>query len=524
MKPKAYSYLRFSTPEQMKGDSFRRQAAMAEEYAARHGLDLDTELTFRDLGVSAFRGRNARQGALGAFLRAVDEGAVAEGSFLLVENLDRVSRQDPWEALPIFQQIINAGITIVSLQDDRTYSRAEMRANPWKIMESLMFMVRAHDESDKKSRRLAEAWKGKRAKVAEKPLTSRAVAWVERDPSTGGFRLIPERAEVVRRIFAMTLEGRGQNLIAQALNREGVPTFGDNGTKRKAGMWHRSYVAKILGNPAAMGTMVPHVVDHATGRKVRKPLDPVPGYYPAAVDAETFQAVQAMKAEAGRKAPVVRGGEAVGPRFILASLAKCPECGGSMTRKSPGSRPKSGRPVLICAKAKAGAGCRHVSVQVDRVEAALLAALPELGATVPAGDEGLDAALAAAEVRLSVAYEARDNILAAIERGDPSPTLTARLRALDGEAEAAEAEVRELARQAATATAEAAARRIEAAERAAAEEPRDPGKINAALRQAFLGVVVDYRTGHLRCQWRHGGESEVRFAWPKDAGDYGEAA
>ena len=55
---KAYSYLRFSTLEQMSGDSFRRQTAAAEEYAMKHGLELDTSLTFRDLGVSAFRGRN----------------------------------------------------------------------------------------------------------------------------------------------------------------------------------------------------------------------------------------------------------------------------------------------------------------------------------------------------------------------------------------------------------------------------------------------------------------------------------
>jgi DNA invertase Pin-like site-specific DNA recombinase len=62
--PKAYSYLRFSTPEQMKGDSFRRQSTKAQEYASTHGLDLDDTLTFQDLGVSAFRGKNAEAGQL----------------------------------------------------------------------------------------------------------------------------------------------------------------------------------------------------------------------------------------------------------------------------------------------------------------------------------------------------------------------------------------------------------------------------------------------------------------------------
>ena len=43
---KAYSYLRFSTPEQQRGDSFRRQTSLAADYAAQHGLELDTALTF----------------------------------------------------------------------------------------------------------------------------------------------------------------------------------------------------------------------------------------------------------------------------------------------------------------------------------------------------------------------------------------------------------------------------------------------------------------------------------------------
>jgi DNA invertase Pin-like site-specific DNA recombinase len=44
---KAYSYVRFSTPDQAKGDSKRRQIAMTAEYAERHNLDLDDSLTFK---------------------------------------------------------------------------------------------------------------------------------------------------------------------------------------------------------------------------------------------------------------------------------------------------------------------------------------------------------------------------------------------------------------------------------------------------------------------------------------------
>ena len=58
----AYSYQRFSSSSQASGDSLARQSSLAKAYADRHGLQLDDALTFRDLGVSGFRGRNAAHG------------------------------------------------------------------------------------------------------------------------------------------------------------------------------------------------------------------------------------------------------------------------------------------------------------------------------------------------------------------------------------------------------------------------------------------------------------------------------
>ena len=58
---------------------------MAEQYVADHHLKLDRQLSFRDLGVSAFRGRNAKEGALRAFLEAIEHNLVPDGSILLIE-------------------------------------------------------------------------------------------------------------------------------------------------------------------------------------------------------------------------------------------------------------------------------------------------------------------------------------------------------------------------------------------------------------------------------------------------------
>ncbi|MCG5246896.1 recombinase family protein [Methylorubrum sp. B1-46] len=110
---KAYSYIRFSRPEQLRGDSLRRQTEAANKWAAKRGVVIDESL--RDLGVSALRGANRIKGALGRFHDLVEKGQVPAGSYLIVESLDRLSRKAVGEVLPDFMLLINAGIVIVTL-------------------------------------------------------------------------------------------------------------------------------------------------------------------------------------------------------------------------------------------------------------------------------------------------------------------------------------------------------------------------------------------------------------------------
>ena len=125
-KGKAYSYLRFSSPEQAKGASRARQIEAAAKWAAERDLVLDEEL--RDEGVSAFKGRHrSSTSALGGFVARVDRGEVAEGSHLIVESLDRLSREEVLDALALFLGLISKGITIVALADNYEWARSVLR-------------------------------------------------------------------------------------------------------------------------------------------------------------------------------------------------------------------------------------------------------------------------------------------------------------------------------------------------------------------------------------------------------------
>src|SRR4029077_238245 len=113
---------------------------------------LDTSLTLHDLGVSAFRGKhrsNPDKYALACFLKAVEKGRVPRGSYLIIENLDRLSREEERPALRLWMDILDAGVNIVQLSPE-TIFRHE-KSDMFDIMRAIMELSRGHGESAIKS-------------------------------------------------------------------------------------------------------------------------------------------------------------------------------------------------------------------------------------------------------------------------------------------------------------------------------------------------------------------------------------
>ncbi len=172
---------------------------------------LDESLSLRDEGLSAYHQQHVKQGALGAFLKAVDEGRIPSGSVLIVEGLDRLSRAEPIQAQAQLAQIINAGITVVTASDGREYNRAGLKAQPMDLVYSLLVMIRAHEESDTKSkrvkasiRRLCEGWQAGTYRGLIR--NGRDPQWLRWDGQA--WQLIPERVEAVR--YALELYKKAQ--------------------------------------------------------------------------------------------------------------------------------------------------------------------------------------------------------------------------------------------------------------------------------------------------------------------------
>lgn len=365
MKPKCYSYIRFSSSEQSKGDSLRRQTEAAEKWAEKNGMSLDSTTRLKDLGLSAYNGTHRDKGALGGFLELIAKGMIAPGSVLLVENLDRLSREEITEALEQFLAIIRRGIKIVALADnDREYTKETINASVGDLIVSLTIMSRAHEESQIKSYRSGQSWKNKRNQIADKKMTARAPAWLELSEDKSTFKVFDDRAATIERIFQMKLDGIGGDSIARILNAEKVKWTEGKGHRAvlKNG-WRKSYIDKIIRGRAVLGEFQPH----STIDKKRQPVgDPITDYFPQIISDELFYAVQRQMASNRGKGG--RNGELTN---LFGALAFCGYCGRPMQRINKGQTPKGGQ-YLICDSAHRGRGCVRHPIRYQEFEELIL--------------------------------------------------------------------------------------------------------------------------------------------------------
>jgi DNA invertase Pin-like site-specific DNA recombinase len=495
-RPKAYSYVRFSTPEQAKGDSLRRQTEQAEAWAKLHGLDLDTEFSFKDLGVSAFRSKNARTGALRGFLEKVEEGVIPKGSYLLVESLDRITRDAIVEANALFSLIIQSEINVVTLLDGKTYSRESINSNPVELIASLVIMMRGNEESATKSRRLLAVYERKRKDAGDGKLFTRALpAWLTWNAKTLKPELIPERANLLRDIFQKADTGWSKHRIARWLNERGVETWGTG--KRKADYWHSSYIQKLLTNSAAIGTFTPHkALRDSGGVRKRLALDPIEKYFPAAISPAVFDRVSAQA-----KSRAARGRNAQAePRSIFAGVLKCAHCGGTVTRVSKGEHV-----YLVCSRANQKAkGCRYLTVRYANAEEALRG--ENARAFIGDAPRGRDTAELEEEIRgQDVLGELLDEAqeLLNISIREKSEIARQRLQEKEAEIRTERERLRELRVKLSTLTDANAIRRLEALRAALEREPVNVAEANKALRQAVSRIVLDPEQATLAIYWLH---------------------
>lgn len=502
---RAYSYVRFSTPQQQEGASFQRQMEKAIQFARERGLTLDTELNMKDLGVSAYRGKNARTGALAGFLEAVHKGYVATGSYLLVENIDRLSRDDFFEAQTLFQSVIVSGINVAVLATGEVYSHDRLKKQPYDIMYIVAEQIRANQESVRKSQLIGDAKARKKKRLIEhgaegKPYTRQTPAWITWSEEEKRYTLIKERADIVQEMFERAAKGDGIERIARDLNQRGVPTWSRSGKQRTADHWRGSYIRKVLQSTAPIGTFTPHTTTHDEATRTRRdePMEAVENLFPVAVDADTYWTVHrklSTKAARGRNARQP-------PKSIVSGIAFCATCGHAVTRVAKGDYV-----YLVCSRANMKAeGCTYKAVRYDTVEKALRANAHWLIKEAPRGKSttALERKIEELQGNANRVAVWVDELIDLNAR-DRRPSTSQRLAKAEAELKAIQKNLRDLRAQRDTMTTASVKDRLKAVERVLTSS-HDVKEVNTALRDAIRRIVLDPEQGHLWVRWHHSTE------------------
>jgi Recombinase len=168
--------------------------------------------------------------------------------------------------------------------------------------------------------------------------------WLGLSEDRTSFIFIPERAEVVRRIFEASISGLGGYTIAKQLNTKKVPPFGPSSK------WDQSTIHNLLRNRATIGE---HQPKQYRNRKEFPVGDPVPGYYPPVIDEGVFQAAQVARQKnlasgRGRKGRLITN--------LFAGIPTCAYCGSAVKFYSNGHA-KS----LVCSRLLTGGSCYRMA-------------------------------------------------------------------------------------------------------------------------------------------------------------------
>jgi Resolvase, N terminal domain/Recombinase len=361
VQPRHYLYSRFSSAKQAKGTSLARQAKYAAATGDRFGLPLDTSLTFRDEGLSAYSGKHIKQGTFGLFLKAIELGMIAPGSVLEVEALDRISRDDTFNATYLLMGIIRAGVRVYTAMDGEEYSLDSIKQDGDKLKKSIDKLKLAHEESANKGKRVGaslvercEQWE------PGQHLGGKYPAWLKWDDRARQFSIDSKAAAALRGAIGLYLRGYGPRRIFDTLTAQGI--------ELQHGFAHQGRFYEVMRNRALIGERV---------IKTAEKTYTLPGYYPAVLTPEEFEQMQLGMT--GRKINRTGAVSEIPQLFTGLRICVCGHCGKSMVAqnitnrcRADGSFPDAARR-LNCGGAQSPQGCRtNLSTSIGPIESALL--------------------------------------------------------------------------------------------------------------------------------------------------------
>ena len=308
--------------QQRESNSISNQKAMLEEFAARQGFTNIVHFTDDGISGTCFD----RPGFL-AMMKEVEAGNV---EYLCIKDMSRMGR-DYLKVGQIMEILRQRGVRLIAINDGVDSARGDDDFTPFR---NIMNEYYARDTS-RKIRSTFQS-KGK----SGKHLTGTVIYGYLWNEARDQWLVDPEAAEVVKRIFAMTIEGYGPYQIASKLKEEKIlipsaylAQHGEGVNKNKTFKdvygWGSSTICNLLEKREYLG--------HTVNFKTRKHFKDKKSHYvpedewtifenthEPIIDQQTFDLVQKIRGN------VRRYPDGWGEAAPLTGLLYCADCGGKM--------------------------------------------------------------------------------------------------------------------------------------------------------------------------------------------------
>lgn len=309
----AIIYARFSSAEQSKGYSLERQQSLGNAFAVQRGWTVEKNIS--DEARSAFHGANRLEGsALHGFELEARNG-LHRGKVLVVENIDRLSRQGAKVAAQLIWALNEQGVDVATFHDGHVY-RSGDENEMIDLFKVIILAQQAHDESAKKSKRTAASWAARRERIAageQDILMPNVPLWCDR--VDGKYVLNEYRTKVLNDIYDLYIDGLGIHRIITVLHDREEPSWTPPEQRRGNNGWFYSYIYRLLTKRTVTGEYV--TLD---GKTVS------PNFYPQAISTEKWNRAQA--ALKMRKANHKTTDKLWLNRNLLQGIVICEQCGG----------------------------------------------------------------------------------------------------------------------------------------------------------------------------------------------------
>ncbi|WP_454825244.1 recombinase family protein [Pseudomonas veronii] len=323
---KAYAYVRYSRAIQATGDSENRQLTALELFETTTGTKI-VEIVY-DKGKSAFRGDNARSGNFKEMLDRMQSGAIRAGDYLVVESIDRITRQRVLDGVELLQGILKKGINIYTTVDKKTYSYNDPSRDFENLLMISLIAKRSNEESETKSGRLLSAWKARKARAENGEVIIKKGKSIPYGLRVEDGKLVihKEEQEEIKTLFELLLKFGINTAIAKI-----------NETSLKK--WNNGTLSKIIKHKTVIGCMATHRIEYTADGKSKKILTGfIENYYPNLIEPSLFyKAVDVLKS---RKQKNWSGRRTEQDFNIFKHCIFCEKCGGKMYYDHRGSRYK----------------------------------------------------------------------------------------------------------------------------------------------------------------------------------------